>query len=91
MKKVLTVGLRHQKYVFAGGVVAAFECKLTVRGEHVRDAFQTSALIKRKSEVIQGTPYDELNASPIFGLLGHSHSFRGAVRSWSLHQAVERY
>lgn len=84
-------GLRKQKYIFAGGVVAAFECKLTVRGEHIRDAFQTSALIKQKAKRSQATPYDELNASPIFGLLAHSHAFRGAVRSWSLHTAVERY
>jgi hypothetical protein len=85
------LGLRHQKYVFAGGVVAAFECKLTVRGEHVRDAFRTAALIKRKTKPVLGTLYDELNAFPLFGLLGHSHAFRGSVRAWSLHRAVERY
>lgn len=91
LKPTYPLGLRHQKYVFAGGVAAAFECKLTVRGEDVRDAFRTSALIKKKAKVVLGTPYDELSAAPIFGLLGHSHSFRGKERSWSLHAAVERY
>ncbi len=91
LRPTYPLGLRHQKYVFAGGIVAAFECKLTVRGEHIRDAFQTSALIKRKIKASRETPYDELNASPIFGLLGHSHAFHGTERSWSLHKAVERY
>ena len=27
--------LRHEKYIFAGGVIAAFECKLTLRKEDI--------------------------------------------------------
>jgi hypothetical protein len=80
-----------QKYVFAGGVIAAFECKLTLRKEHVREAFQVAAKIKRKAPVRTGTPYDELNSPPIYGLLAHSHSFRSGNPSSKLHTIVEEY
>jgi hypothetical protein len=84
-------GLRQQKYFFAGGVIAAFECKLTLRNTHVRDAFQTAREIKRKARGRTGTPYDELNRMPIYGLLAHSHSFRAKRPSWKLHEVVEKY
>jgi hypothetical protein len=84
-------GLRSEKYLFAGGVIAAFECKLPLRREHVRKAFQTACAIKRKARRRTGTPYDELNSQPIYGLLAHSHSFSTGRASWKLHKAVEKY
>ncbi len=62
-------GLGNEKYVFAGGVIAAFECKLTLRLNDIRRAFDTACAIKRKAPSRSGTPYDELNRPPIFGLL----------------------
>jgi hypothetical protein len=91
LKPSYPYGLRNEKYIFAGGVVAAFECKLTLRGDHVKSAFQTASVIKRKARVQFGTPYDELNSMPIFGLLAHSSSLRAKRTSWKLHEIVEKY
>jgi len=84
-------GLRNEKYIFAGGVIAAFECKLTLRRKDVDRAFEVATKIKQKALVRVGTPYDELNGTPIFGLLAHSCSFRGKQASWKLHKLVEKY
>ena len=84
-------GLRHEKYILAGGVIAAFECKLTLRKEHVDQAFRVASEIKRKAKPRNGTPYDELNSPPIYGLLAHSHSLGGKRPSWNLHEVVEKY
>lgn len=83
LKPSYPLGLRREKYIFVGGVVAAFECKLTLRSEHIDSAFRTAATIKRKTRKSVGNPYDELNGHPIFGLLAHSHTFRGDRPSWS--------
>jgi hypothetical protein len=91
LKPSYPLGLRNEKYIFAGGVVAAFECKLTLRRDDVKTAFQTASIIKRKARAQHGTPYDELNSMPIFGLLAHSSSPRGKQPSWKLHEIVEKY
>jgi hypothetical protein len=67
-------GLGNEKYVFAGGVVAAFECKLTLRPLDIKRAFETASAIKRKARARSGNPYDELNRPPIVGLLAHAQS-----------------
>jgi hypothetical protein len=90
LKPSYPLGLRHEKYILVGGVVAAFECELTLRKEHVDEAFRVGAEIKRKARVETGTPYDELTSSPIYGLLAHSHAFRGQHPSWKIHDAVEQ-
>jgi hypothetical protein len=84
-------GLRSEKYIFVGGVIAAFECKLTLRHEHIKKAFQTACAIKRTARRGTGTPYDELNSMPIYGLLAHSHSFRAKRASWKLYEIVEKH
>jgi hypothetical protein len=66
--------LRNKKHYFTSGVIAAFECKLTLRKEHLRKFFKNSTLIKRMQECRKGTPYDELHQLPIYGLLTHSHN-----------------
>jgi hypothetical protein len=91
LKPSYPLGLRHEKYILAGGVVAAFECKLTLRKEHVDRAFRVAAEIKRKTRQLKGTPYDELNSRPIFGLLAHSHSLGGKRASWKIYEIVEQY
>jgi uncharacterized protein DUF6602 len=91
LKPSYPLGLRREKYILVGGVVAAFECKLTLKSEHIDQAFRTAAIIKRKTRKLTGSPYDELNGQPIFGLLAHSHGFRGGRPSWKIHNAIERY
>lgn len=70
------VHLRDQKLYLAGGVVAAFECKITLRTEHIRRAVSTAAFIRRHLRPRRGTPYKELNSPLIYGLLAHSHSWK---------------
>jgi hypothetical protein len=91
LKPSYPLGLRHEKYVFSGGVIAAFECKLTLRSKDVNRAFQTASQIKRKANPTLGTPYDELNSQPIYGLLAHSQALGRGKASWTVHKAVERY
>ena len=57
----------------SGGVVAAFECKTTLRTIHLKKALKTSAALKRALSAGDGTPYRELNAEIIYGVLAHSH------------------
>jgi hypothetical protein len=66
------LALRDKKLYFAGGVVAAFESKLTLRAGHISKAFQTAAMIKGMVPKREGTPYDELTQPIIFGILAHS-------------------
>lgn len=84
-------GLSKEKYVFAGGVVAAFECKLTLRLSDLKRAFETACAIKKKAPVCLDSPYDELNRPPIFGLLAHSQSLTKGTRSFDLYEAAEKY
>ncbi len=83
-------GLRSEKYLFSGGVVAAFECKLTLRKADITRTFETACAIKRKAQARFGTPYDELNRPPIVGLLAHSQSLGKDRKSWKLYDAVEK-
>jgi hypothetical protein len=67
--------LLDKKLYLAGGVVAAFECKLTLRSGHLQKAFQNSAQIRRLLEPRFGSPYMELTSPIIYGLLAHSHNW----------------
>jgi hypothetical protein len=84
-------GLGSEKYLFSGGVIAAFECKLTLRHADIKKAFETACAIKRKAQARHGTPYDELNRPPIIGVLAHSQSLGKGRKSWALHRAVEKH
>lgn len=66
-----------KKLYFAGGVVAAFECKLTLRRRDFARAFSNAVKIKRLIEHRAGSPFDELNQLPFFGLLAHSFESPG--------------
>lgn len=68
--------LLDKKTYLAGGIVAAFECKLTLRPEHVTEAAATAAAIRRQLFIRAGTPYRELFSPLIFGLLAHSHIWK---------------
>jgi hypothetical protein len=67
--------LLNEKRYLAGGVVAAFECKTTLRAEHIKKAVETSAELRRHLPKRTGTPYKELNSTIVYGLLAHSHSW----------------
>jgi hypothetical protein len=65
--------LLDKKLYLAGGVLAAFECKTTLRAEHLRDAMTTAVAIRRGLRPRFGTPYRELFSPLFFGILAHSH------------------
>ena len=70
--------LLDKKLYLSGGVAAAFECKTTLTAAHVKAAAETSAVLKRSLPKQDGSPYKELHAGLIYGLLAHSHSWQGA-------------
>ena len=67
----------NQKMYLAAGVAAAFECKLTLKAEHIEKAVKNCIKIKSLYPNRVGTPYKELHTSIAYGLLAHSHSWRG--------------
>lgn len=71
-----------RKEYLEGGVIAAFECKLTLKAEHIRTAVKNAAEIRRLSQVPrQGTPHKELYTRVSYGLLAHSHIWQGQQSS----------
>ena len=66
-----------QKIFLAAGVAAAFECKTTLKAEHIEKAVKTCAKIKNLYPARTGTPYKELHAPIVYGLLAHSHPWTG--------------
>jgi hypothetical protein len=61
-------GLLNKKVYLAAGVLAAFECKNTLRREHVRKAVRTSAKLGHLSRADRS-----VKQHIIYGLLAHSH------------------
>ncbi len=69
--------LLDKKLYLSGGVIAVFECKTTLTSAHVKNAVKTSANLKRALPKREGSPYKELYSAIIYGLLSHSHSWKG--------------
>ena len=69
--------LLDKKLYLSGGVAAAFECKTTLKAEHVKSAVETCALIRKNLPKRHGSPYRELESTILYGLLAHSHSWKG--------------
>lgn len=67
--------LLDKKLYLAGGIIAAFECKVTLKSNHIKEAIQNSSRIRQLLPERKGSPYKELNSSIIYGLLAHSHSW----------------
>lgn len=67
--------LRNKKMYFAGGVVAAFECKLTLKAKHLRELMETSKIIKSEASAGERNLYKDFNSPILYGLLSHSHSW----------------
>ena len=68
-----------KKLYLAGGVAAAFECKITVKASHIKEAIANAAAIRRLIQPRTGSPYRELHSSLIYGLLAHSHVWKGTA------------
>jgi len=66
--------LLDKKLYLSGGVAAVFECKITITASHVKEAVETSSILKRALPIRTGSPYKELHSGIIYGLLAHSHS-----------------
>lgn len=69
--------LLNKKLYLAGGIAAAFECKTTLKSSHVKEAVKTAAEIRKNLPNQSGSPFKELNSCIIYGLLAHSHSWKG--------------
>ncbi len=70
--------LLNKKLYLAGGIAAAFECKLTLKAKDIKDTVDNCTKIKRLVQPRLGTPYLELNTPLLYGLLAHSHVWQGA-------------
>ena len=77
LKDVYPRNLLSKKLYLAAGVAAAFECKTTLKASHIEEATKTSASIRDLYPIRAGTPYRELHAPIVYGLLAHSHSWKG--------------
>ncbi len=69
--------LLDKKLYMAAGIAAAFECKVTLKAHHITDAVSNAVKIKRLLPTRFGSPYRELNSPLIYGLLAHSHTWKG--------------
>ncbi|MEL4886747.1 hypothetical protein N6P31_06600 [Pectobacterium betavasculorum] len=69
--------LLNKKLYLAAGVYAAFECKTTLKSSHITEAVNNCKKIKNLYPVRIGSPYKELHTPIIYGLLAHSHSWKG--------------
>jgi hypothetical protein len=69
--------LLHKKLYLAAGVAAAFECKTTLKASHIAEAVENCVKIKSLYPNRTGTPYKELHSPLVYGLLAHSHVWKG--------------
>ena len=76
LKSVYPKRLLNKKLYLAAGVAAAFECKTTLKAEHIEKVVKTCVKIKNLYPERKGTPYKELHAPIVYGLLAHSHSWK---------------
>ena len=78
LKDVYPEKLLNKKLYLSAGVAAAFECKTTLTAKHIEQAAQTCVEIKSLYADRTGTPYQEIHSPIVYGLLSHSHSWKGA-------------
>lgn len=87
--------LLDKKLYLAAGVAAAFECKTTLKKEHIARAVRTAAIVHRLAHpsgdrsTRRGNPYDELHSGIVYGLLAHAHSWVDATAVDHVGNAVE--
>jgi hypothetical protein len=71
--------LLSKKLYLSSGVAAAFECKVTLRAVDIDTTMSNCYQIQSLVEPRKGTPYKELYSPIIYGLLAHSHSWKGTT------------
>jgi hypothetical protein len=71
--------LHSKKKYISEGVVAAFECKLSLRKGDIYKVLENSTLIKRMTVPELGTPRKELSSSILYGLLSHTHNWTSSI------------
>lgn len=64
------------KEYLSGGVVAAFECKTTLRRKHIGEFIEHSKKIEKLAINENGTPRKDLQSKIYYGLLAHSHEWK---------------
>lgn len=69
--------LRDEAQIIAGGVAAAFSVKSTLKASSIEEAAASCARLDRSLSPREGTPRKELNRSFPYGLLAHSHGWKG--------------
>ena len=77
LKSIYPKKLLNKKLYLAAGVAAAFECKTTLTAADIEKTVKNSVKIKNLYPAREGTPYKELHAPIVYGLLAHSHSWKG--------------
>lgn len=70
--------LAEKKTYIADGVAAAFECKITLKTAHIEKAVKNAIAVKQLPQPRKGSPYRELSAPIVYGLLSHSHCWKAA-------------
>jgi hypothetical protein len=68
--------LNPTKLYIASGVIAAFECKITLRSEHFEKLFENSAYMKSRYNNYKKNPMSEIKSGLLYGLLAHSHEWK---------------
>lgn len=76
LKDIYPKKLLDKKLYLASGVAAAFECKTTLRPQHIKKAVATGVKVKRLFPSRTGTLYRELHTPILYGLLAHSHDWK---------------
>ena len=81
------------KEYLAGGVVAAFECKLTLKRNHIKDLMKTSKIVTGLALKEYGTPRKDLKRKLFYGLLAHSHIWQGekSQPKMNIRNAIKKY
>jgi hypothetical protein len=69
--------LLDKKLYLTAGVAAAFECKNTLKSSHIEKAVQNSTEIRNLIKLKPATYHEELYSPIIYGLIAHSHSWKG--------------
>lgn len=69
--------LIEKKVFVADGIIAMFECKTTLRREDIKKTFQNSERLSNHFEHLKGTFRNELNRPFIYGMICHSHEWKG--------------
>ncbi|UJW76155.1 DUF6602 domain-containing protein [Rhizobium sp. SL42] len=79
LKPAYPLRLRQKPTWLAGGVAAAFECKNTLTAANIRDAVERCVKFKSLFPARQGSPFKELKSPLFYGVLAHSHAWKGAA------------